>query len=511
MNKNKKLFNYYPLTAGVLAWLMGAEMSSLTKEAAARDNREEEIGLDFSIPVFDQNEPETLPTAPPAVPKPTTVRQNSAVNTFAPLEVAAPYFIDRTPPGSYDFTLLRQGNDAVEIPSPCTGAVTHVKYSSQGYGNRVEVQCEQSGYVYFMGHLKSISVRIGQRVLQGQSLGIQGSTGNSTGPHVHLEIGSRPFLEFYPGNRITNRDITSPLVYEYLRFVSAPPLLPHWGGLKGGVSSPKKQPVDIVLPPKIGLNFEVKTPDSSSETVEALSFEPTVTTVTYRQETKDVKAAKLGNNSPIDRIPEQWWELGSDSPLAIAIGASEGTRYPNGQKNPAYYWHKDPGNGKDNFGTFSYQHLSPQERAALVGNAVQKRLISALKGLPNKADKLQLQRLKGYHDQLRSQALEKGLLLRREELVNGLDLSNQSPAAGLLKGGYIDRLAQMKQLVSEPSEQIVEARIWAYWDMDKNRWDASGLGNTYASIRHDQLRRYHAVKQVLALHSLGGDVDGLRP
>ena len=509
MNKNTNKLNYYPIAASLLAWLIGAEMSSLTKGAAARDNREDKIGLDFSVP-------QTLPAAPKAVPKPPAVRPESAVNKFAPLEVAAPYFIDRTPPGSYDFTLLRQGKDAVEIPSPCTGTVTHAKYSSQGYGNRVEIQCEESGYVYFMGHFSSISVRIGQRVLKGQTLGVQGSTGNSTGAHVHLEIGSRPFLEFYPENRITDRDITTPLVYEYLRFVSAPtpPISPPMGGTVAGTSVPKRQPVKIVSPPKIGLDFEVETGDYSSETVAALSFEPTVATRTERQQTRDLKAPKLENleraNSPVEPIPEQWWRLGSDSPIAIAIGAAEGTRRPNGQKNPAYYWHKDPGNGKDNFGTFSYQHLSPQEKAAIVGNTAQKRLRSALQGLPSKADKLQLQRLKGYYDQLRSQAMEKGLLLSREELVNGLDLSNQSPAAGLLKGGYIDRLAQMKQLVEEPSEQIVEARIWAYWDMDKNRWDAPGLGNTYASIRHDQLRRYQAVKQVLVLHSQGRDLDKSR-
>ena len=517
MKKNKNQLNYYQVAASVFALLVGAEMTPLASAAEA-----DEIGLDFSVPDSSEALASTEINRSDIAPKklaPPEPSVRSAVGKFAPLEIAAPYFIDRTPPGSYDFTLLRRGKDTVEIPSPCTGTVTQVKYSSQGYGNRVEVQCERSGYVYFMAHLGSISVRIGQRVVKGQSLGIQGSTGNSTGPHVHLEIGDRPFLEFYPENRIANREITSPLVYEYLRFVSAPPAIELRSPNVEVARVPK--PIRVDLPSEIGLEFDVLDRDYRPQPAEALGFEPTVATVvqtiTPSRNGDDLESPELENsqtsNSSIDRIPDRWWQQGSDSPIAIAIGAAEGTRHSNGSKRPAYYWHKDPGNSQDNFGTFSYQHLQSKDidPVKFVGSPARKRLMSALEGLPNKADKLQLQRLKRYHDRLRAQAIEKGLLLNREELVNGLDLSNQSPAAGLLEGGYIDRLAQMKQLVDQPSEQIVEARIWAYWDMDKNRWDAPGLGNTYPSIRRDQLRRYQAVKQVLALHSESGDVDGLRP
>ena len=40
----------------------------------------------------------------------------------------------------------------------------------------------------FVGHLNQILVKPGDRVSQGSAIGLEGSTGNSTGPHVHFEV-----------------------------------------------------------------------------------------------------------------------------------------------------------------------------------------------------------------------------------------------------------------------------------------------------------------------------------
>ena len=53
-------------------------------------------------------------------------------------------------------------------------------------GNAVILRGEQGELVYIF-HMSSIDVRPGQRVGYGHDLGNQGSTGNSTGPHVHIE------------------------------------------------------------------------------------------------------------------------------------------------------------------------------------------------------------------------------------------------------------------------------------------------------------------------------------
>jgi len=56
-----------------------------------------------------------------------------------------------------------------------------------GLGNRVEIQ-HNNGLKTLYGHLSSIHVTPGQKVSKGEVIGIMGSTGNSTGVHLHFEV-----------------------------------------------------------------------------------------------------------------------------------------------------------------------------------------------------------------------------------------------------------------------------------------------------------------------------------
>ena len=56
-----------------------------------------------------------------------------------------------------------------------------------GYGNVVMIQ-HSNGLVTLYAHLRSIQVVAGQYVSQRQQIGLIGSTGNSTGPHLHFEV-----------------------------------------------------------------------------------------------------------------------------------------------------------------------------------------------------------------------------------------------------------------------------------------------------------------------------------
>ncbi|MGY0071144.1 M23 family metallopeptidase [Streptomyces sp. QTS137] len=59
------------------------------------------------------------------------------------------------------------------------------------YGNQVVIKLNDGHYAQY-AHLSSLSVSAGQAVSGGQQVGLSGSTGNSTGPHLHFEIRTTP-------------------------------------------------------------------------------------------------------------------------------------------------------------------------------------------------------------------------------------------------------------------------------------------------------------------------------
>ncbi|MFB6814918.1 M23 family metallopeptidase [Streptomyces sp. NPDC056347] len=72
------------------------------------------------------------------------------------------------------------------------GAGTVVEAGWGGaYGNNIVLRMTDGTYTQY-GHLSSIGVSIGQSVAEGQQIGLSGSTGNSTGPHLHFEARTTP-------------------------------------------------------------------------------------------------------------------------------------------------------------------------------------------------------------------------------------------------------------------------------------------------------------------------------
>lgn len=67
------------------------------------------------------------------------------------------------------------------------GKVTEVGYDKDGYGNYVVVD-HGDGYTSLYGHLQKATVKQGDTVSAGQQVGVIGSTGNSSGPHLHLRV-----------------------------------------------------------------------------------------------------------------------------------------------------------------------------------------------------------------------------------------------------------------------------------------------------------------------------------
>ncbi|GAB3880484.1 M23 family metallopeptidase [Terrabacter terrigena] len=68
-----------------------------------------------------------------------------------------------------------------------SGTVIFAGWSNEGYGNFVKIR-HWDGTVSWMAHNSRLLVSVGEEVAPGQLVAYSGSTGNSTGPHVHLEI-----------------------------------------------------------------------------------------------------------------------------------------------------------------------------------------------------------------------------------------------------------------------------------------------------------------------------------
>lgn len=96
-------------------------------------------------------------------------------------------FHNHAPFEAWDFTLLRGGRDSTPIPAAVSGVCTQAGPDYSGYGNSVTIE-GSNGICWFMAHMSSVAVSKGQKVQRGQTIGIQGTTGKSTAPHVHTEI-----------------------------------------------------------------------------------------------------------------------------------------------------------------------------------------------------------------------------------------------------------------------------------------------------------------------------------
>jgi LysM repeat protein len=67
-----------------------------------------------------------------------------------------------------------------------SGVIVFAGWSTVGYGNMVMID-HGNGWQTLYAHLSTVAVSCGQSVAQGQSIAGAGSTGNSTGPHLHFE------------------------------------------------------------------------------------------------------------------------------------------------------------------------------------------------------------------------------------------------------------------------------------------------------------------------------------
>ncbi len=91
--------------------------------------------------------------------------------------------------------VFKVGHPGIDLSVP-TGSVVYAAdgglvifagWSNQGYGNTIVID-HGNGYKTLYAHLSQVSQYCGAKVNAGQLIGLSGSTGNSTGPHLHFEV-----------------------------------------------------------------------------------------------------------------------------------------------------------------------------------------------------------------------------------------------------------------------------------------------------------------------------------
>jgi len=155
--------------AGLLAAMIALPAGAVTQSRAAM--LDPSIGVDVAAPAV-------VPAAAPAKP---------LANPVAKVKYSA-HFGD----GGHNWSSGRHtGLDFVvktgtDVMAAANGVV--VKAGSEGaYGNAITIK-HDNGMKTMYAHLSKIKVKVGQQVTVGELIGKSGSTGNSTGPHLHFEV-----------------------------------------------------------------------------------------------------------------------------------------------------------------------------------------------------------------------------------------------------------------------------------------------------------------------------------
>lgn len=144
------------------------------------------VGDELVIPGAKVPEPVYIPTVPAVVAPPvTTVDPNAGGN----------WCIWPLPGGivTQYFSWYHNGLDIAEggwlPPLYACGNGTVIRSGWDPFGLGLHVRIDHgNGYETVYGHMSRLDVGVGQRVSQGQVIGIMGSTGRSTGPHVHFMV-----------------------------------------------------------------------------------------------------------------------------------------------------------------------------------------------------------------------------------------------------------------------------------------------------------------------------------
>ncbi|HST92675.1 MAG TPA: M23 family metallopeptidase [Brevundimonas sp.] len=144
---------------------------------------------DMAGPVEIMAVPETPPVTAVAEAAGPVVREIAFDTPVKGYEINSPFGLRRLPGQAV------RNHEGVDIAAPqgtavyvaAEGSVLRSGYDAGGYGRFVEIR-HPNGMSTLYGHLSRLDVASGDRLSAGERIGLVGSTGRSTGPHLHFEV-----------------------------------------------------------------------------------------------------------------------------------------------------------------------------------------------------------------------------------------------------------------------------------------------------------------------------------
>lgn len=119
---------------------------------------------------------------------------NVAVPNFNPTPYSGRFIWPTESPTHFISQGVRAGHRAIDLPRTngwgiyaAAPGIVQTSSSRGGYGNLIIIN-HGGGWTTYYAHLSQFKVQSGTYVEQGQLIGLMGSTGRSTGPHLHFEV-----------------------------------------------------------------------------------------------------------------------------------------------------------------------------------------------------------------------------------------------------------------------------------------------------------------------------------
>ena len=140
--------------------------------------------------VLDVERPEAVPVRAVAEPAGPVIREMAFGEPVPGFAINSRFGIRRL--GGEPGARMHKGVD-IAAPTGTTvfaaaeGEVVRIGHDPAGYGNFIEMR-HPNGMTTLYGHLSRIDVASGDRIGQRERIGLVGSTGYSTGPHLHFEV-----------------------------------------------------------------------------------------------------------------------------------------------------------------------------------------------------------------------------------------------------------------------------------------------------------------------------------